>query len=285
MTVKNKTIKPDQALLTQADVETYAADGAVCLRGVYDPHVILQLLKAWDRVSVDPIESGLTLPSAEHREIGDRTNIISRPSYAVDAFRDFIRASPVPALLGELLCTREVGFYWDTIFEKLSGSTFPTTWHTDAGATAVRGNTLVNVWTPLTPMNRESSLEILAGSHTNEVLYWPRSPNGAKLMRPPDRMWCPDYETARDDPTHRFISWDMEPGDILVLHLKTAHYSRGNPTPHRRVAYATWWYGDDVVWDPRPECEEGHPEAPFALMPRGERPNHPLFPVQWRADD
>lgn len=247
----NNTIPTVQATLTKADVETYAADGAVCLRGVYDPQVVAQLLRAWDRVSADPLASGLIPPGAEHREIGDRANIISRPSYAVGAFRDFIRASPAPALLGALLSAREIGFYWDTIFEKRPGSTFETSWHTDAGATAVLGNTMVNVWTPLTPVSRESSLEILAGSHTNDVLYWPRSPNGVNLERPPDRMWCPDYETARDDPTNRFISWDMEPGDILLLHLKTAHYSRGNPTPHRRVAYATWWYGDDVVWDPR----------------------------------
>jgi len=272
------------ALLTKTDFETYAADGAVCLRGVYDPGAVAELLKAWDRVSADPVASGLVPPGAEHREIGDRANIISRPSYAVDAFRDFIQSSPAPALLGTLLNAREIGFYWDTIFEKHPGSTWPTTWHTDAGATAILGNSLVNVWTPLTPVTRESSLEILAGSHKNDILYWPRSPNGARLERPPDRPWCPDYETARDDPANRFISWEMEPGDIVVMHLKTAHFSQGNPTPHRRVAYATWWYGDDVVWDPRPECEEGHPEAPFAAMPRGGRPNHPLFPILWRSD-
>lgn len=269
--------------LTDTDRETYMQDGAVCLRGLYDPAAVADLLSAWDRVSADPVASGLVPPGAEHREIGDRANIISRPSYAVQAFRDFIQASPAPALLGALLNAREIGFYWDTIFEKQSGSTWPTTWHTDAGATAVLGNTLVNVWTPLTPVTRESSLEILAGTHHNDVLYWPRSPNGARLEKPAERPWCPDFEPLRDDPSQRFISWDMEPGDVVVMHPKTAHYNRGNPTGQRRVAYATWWYGDDVVWDPRPECEEGHPEAPFAEMPRGERPNHPLFPILWRA--
>lgn len=273
---------PDD-LLTDTDRDTYRQDGAVCLRGVYDPKAIAALLKAWDRVSSDPVASGLVPPGAEHREVGDRTNIISRPSYAVDAFRDFILNSPAPSLLGALLDAQEVGFYWDTIFEKKAGSTWPTTWHTDAGATAILGDTLVNVWTPLTPVTKQSSLEIFAGTHHTDILYWPRSPNGARLEKPADRPWCPDFEEVRGQPECRFISWDMEPGDVVVMHPKTAHYSRGNPTGQRRVAYATWWYGDDVVWDPRPECEEGHSEAPFASMPRGERPNHPLFPILWRA--
>jgi hypothetical protein len=270
-------------LLTDSARATYAEDGAVCLRGLYDPKAVAEVLHAWDRVSADPVASGLVPPGAEHREVGDRANIISRPSYAVDAFRAFIRSSPVPALLGALLDAREIGFYWDTIFEKHPGSTWPTTWHTDAGATPIRGNSMVNVWTPLTAVTQASSLEILAGSHKNDTLYWPRSPNGARLQRPADRPWCPNYEEVRDDPDHRFVSWDMEPGDVVVMNLKTAHYSQGNPTGQRRVAYATWWYGDDVVWDPRPECEEGHPEAPFAAMPRGERPDHPLFPILWRT--
>jgi hypothetical protein len=271
--------------LTTADRDIFESDGAVCLRGVYAPEVMADLLETWDVVAADPRGSGLVPPGEEHREVGDRANIISRPSHSVAAFRDFIRTSAVPAILGDLLDAREVGFYWDTVFAKDPGSPWPTAWHTDAGATAILGNQLLNVWTPLTPVTRDNSLEILAGSHKTDVLYWPRSPNGARLNRPADRPWCPDFEAERGNPTARFISWDMEPGDVVVMHLKTAHYNRGNPTAHRRVAYATWWYGDDVVWDPRPECEEGHPEAPFAAMPRGERPNHPLFPILWRAED
>ncbi len=271
--------------ITAADRETYERDGAVCLRGIYDSTAVADLLATWDAVSADPYASGLVPPDEEHREVGDRANIISRPSHGVVAFREFIRSSPIPALLGELLDTRAIGFYWDTIFAKDPGSSWATAWHTDAGATAVLGNQLVNVWTPLTPVTQDNSLEILAGTHKEDILYWPRSPNGARLPRPADRPWCPDFESLRGSPDARFVSWDMEPGDIVVMHLKTAHYNRGNPTAQRRVAYATWWYGDDVVWDPRPECEAGHAEAPFAAMPRGEHPNHPLFPVLWRAAD
>lgn len=269
--------------ISDADRETFERDGAVCLRGVYDRSAVESLLDAWDRIVADPHASGLVPPEEEFRPVGDRATVISRPSYAVDAFRTFIHESPVPALMGELMNQREVGFYWDTIFAKDPGSTWETAWHTDAGAIAVRGNDMINVWTPLTPVTRDNSLEVVAGTHRNDVLYWPKSPNGARLERPRDRDFCPDFGAHRGEDGYRFITWDMEPGDVVFMHLKTAHYNRGNPTEHRRVALATWWYGDDIVWDPRPECETGHPEAPFADMPRGRHPDHPLFPVLWRA--
>ena len=34
---------------------------------------------------------------------------------------------------------------------------------------------------------------------------------------------CPDFEERRDDPDLTFLGWEMEPGDILVLHPFTNH--------------------------------------------------------------
>lgn len=271
--------------VTQEDRDTYAREGAVCLRGVYDRADTETVLEAWDRLVADPEAFGLRTASEERRETGAQANIVSRPSFMVPEFKSFLADSPVPALLGDLTGSSYIGFYWDAIFAKDAGSTAPTTWHNDSGASAVKGRRRPNAWTPLTPTTPENGLEVIAGSHKWEALYWPRSPNSSRLEAPPDRPMCPDFEERRDDPDLTFLGWEMEPGDILVLHPFTNHFSRGNRTDQRRVAYATWWYGDDVVWDPRPECEEGHPEAPYAQMPAGERPNHPYFPIRWRADD
>ena len=271
------------AQVTQEDRDTYARDGAVCLRRVYDRTDTTALLEAWDGVLADPGAFGLQTALQERRETGPNADIVSRPSFTVPEFKQFLGESPVPALLGALTGSRLIGFYWDTIFAKDAGSTAATSWHHDAAASATRGEHRPNAWTPLTPTTPENGVEVIAGSHKWDVLYWPRSPNGSRLEPPPGRPLCPDFEDRRDDPDLTFLGWDMEPGDILVLHPRTHHFSRGNRTDRRRVAYATWWWGDDVVWDPRPECEEGHPEAPFAQMPAGERPNHPYFPIRWRA--
>jgi ectoine hydroxylase-related dioxygenase (phytanoyl-CoA dioxygenase family) len=75
----------------------------------------------------------------------------------------------------------------------------------------------------------------------------------------------------------------MEPGDALFIHPRTLHFSTGNRTRQRRLAYATWWYGDDVVWDPRPECEDPAPGVDTSTMRRGGRPAGDAIPVVWRA--
>src|SRR6185436_17205703 len=62
-----------------------------------------------------------------------------------------------------------------------------------------------------------------------------------------------DYDQRRDDPSPTFLSWDMEPGDALVIHPWWYHYSCGNPTPNWRIAVPTRWFGDDIRWNPRPE--------------------------------
>ena len=70
------------------------------------------------------------------------------------------------------------------------------------------------------------------------------------------------------------------PATFLAPFL-TCGFSRGNQTGERRVAYATWWPGDDVVWNPRPECEVGRADAPFAAMTPGTRPDPAQFPILW----
>jgi ectoine hydroxylase-related dioxygenase (phytanoyl-CoA dioxygenase family) len=271
--------------VTQSNRDTFERDGAVCLRGVYPKEAIAGLLNAWDRVEAYPTALGLQTPGEERRRVSGGDMIISNPSDHVPDFMLFILGSPVPALLGSLAGARAFGHYWDTVFTKSPHSAGPTDWHHDAGASAVRGNMLLNAWTPLTPTTPACGLECLAESHKSDVLYWPRSPNGSRLTPPPDRPHCPNFEEQRGDPSLTFLAWDMEPGDILVLHPRTTHFSRGNQTNQRRVAYATWWYGDDVVWDPRPECEIGRAEAPFAAITPGARPDPAQLPILWTSPD
>ena len=90
----------------------------------------------------------------------------------------------------------------------------------------------------------------------------------------------PDIEAERD--RHRILSWDLEPGDCIVFHMRTLHGAP--PTTHlktRRRGFSTRWLGDDAYFTVRPwktsppfrevDLEEG------ALM------HHSSFPVVWHA--
>lgn len=269
--------------ITAEERATWERDGVVCLRGVYHRDTVAALLAAWDEAVADPDRYGLNPRGVDQPTLGSGTYAVPRASHHIPAFRRFLETSPVAALLGDLIGSKIIGHYWDTVFAKDAWHGTPTGWHHDAGASAVRGRQLPNSWTPLMAVTPENGLECLAGQHHSTTMYWPRSTAYANA-RPPERPLCPDFETRRDDPSLRFLGWEMEPGDVLIIHPYTPHFSRGNRTPQRRVALATWWYGDDIRWDPRPECETGHPEAPFQAMPAGGRPSdHPLFPLRWQA--
>jgi ectoine hydroxylase-related dioxygenase (phytanoyl-CoA dioxygenase family) len=49
------------------------------------------------------------------------------------------------------------------------------------------------------------------------------------------------------------LKWELEPGDVIVHHPLTIHFSEGNRTLGlRRRALALRYLGDDAVFDARP---------------------------------
>lgn len=272
------------SLITAEVRETYARDGVVCLRGVADADWTRSLLDLWDDVSANPARFGFDTTAKERGQFTKGAYAIKHLCRRIPDFRPYVYDSPVPALVGQLLGVRQVGFMWDQFFAKDAGTTGKTPWHCDSPGWPVQGEQLPGVWMALTPTSRENSLECIGGSHLHDMFYWPETPNGLKMTPPPDRERCPDYDLRRDDPNVRFLWWEMEPGDALVIHPRTLHYACGNRSDtQRRVAFSTWWHGDDIVWDHRPECENGPDEAPFVEMEQGTRPGGDAYPIMWSA--
>ena len=75
----------------------------------------------------------------------------------------------------------------------------------------------------------------------------------------------------------------VQPGDLLVVHPWTLHYSGGNPEDIWRIAVSVRIFGDDIRWDPRPDCVN-LAGISFDEMVAGERPMGPLCPLVWSED-
>ncbi|MCZ6774027.1 MAG: phytanoyl-CoA dioxygenase family protein [Proteobacteria bacterium] len=273
--------------ITEEEIETYARDGVVCIRGLFDRDWVESLLAAWDRVVADPSAYGL-ITAAKERGIDEQSGAVSIKHLcrAVPEFKAYMQESPAAEIVGRLMGARKVGFFYDQIFAKEPRSDTKTVWHHDAPGWPVAGNQLPSFWMPLTPISRENSLECLGGMHTIEELYWPPTRDSMRMQQPKDREVCPDFDARRDDPSLTFLWWEMEPGDALLIHSRSLHYSAGNLHPtQRRVALSTRWYGDDVFWSSRPECVPGPPGVDFREMPEGERPAPPDFPIVWSDPD
>lgn len=114
--------------------------------------------------------------------------------------------------------SKEIRFFLDEFFAKPPHSDVKTIWHTDRMGWPVTGNMVPSLWMPLTPIVKANSLEVIRGSHTQDVKYWLFSPNARKMIKPEERPPHPQVERLRNDPDVEFLSWDLDPGDLLIVH-------------------------------------------------------------------
>jgi len=252
-------------------MQTYAQDGVVCLRGMFDADWIVLLASETEAVRDGAVPR---LPG----NFGDM-----HLWHRSEAFRRYVFESPAAEIVGRTMGSKEVRFFFEKLWFKEPGSKKPTPWHTDRMSFPLDGTMVPSFWMALTPVKKANSLECVAGSHTDPTRYWNWSHNSSRMIRPADRPDFIDYERRRDDPDLRFLSWDMEPGDCLLIHPWCYHYSCGNPLEHWRIALSTRWIGDDVTWNPRPESIN-LPGISFGEMVEGEKPKGPLVPLIWSED-
>ena len=268
MGLNRKSLRP----VTDSDRATYARDGVVCLRQVCSREWIELLQPIAMRIAAAEEDFGL-LPTYPGRYMA-RT---------IPEFRKLVFESPIAQAACEVMGSSEAHFFFDEIFAKAPQSSEKTIWHVDRMGWPVSGKMVPSLWMPLTRIRKANSLECIAGSQTQDVRYWLFSPNARQMLKPPDRVVHPDCEPLRNDPRIRFMTWDMEPGDLLIVHPWTLHYSHGNPTDEWRIAVSIRVFGDDILWDPRPDCVNLAGVSFDEMIPRT-RPSGPLCPLIWSAD-
>ena len=258
--------------INDEDRETYARDGVVCLRKVFDPDWMKSMQPTALRISVDEEDIGL-IPSAPGRYM----------SRIIPEFRRFIFDSPMGQAAAEVIGSKTARFFFEEIFAKPPRSDSKTLWHCDRMGWPVSGRMVPSLWIPLNTVSPENSLEVLAGSQSQDVPYWLFSPNARKMITPDDRAPHPDEAKLRADPDAHFLNWEMDPGDMLVLHPWTLHYSSGNTSEDWRIAISARIFGDDIRWAPRPDCLN-IAGVSFDEMVEGNPPAGALFPMLWSED-
>ena len=259
--------------VTEDDIDTYKRDGVVCLRNVFDREWAEMLRPVAKEAKLNPSKFGL-LPSLNQARFMART---------IPEFRKFSFESPLGEATGKVLQSKTVRFFFDELFSKEPNSKSETIWHNDRAGWPVTGQMVPSLWVPLTRITKANSLECIAGSQRHDKLYWLFSTNAQQMVRPASRPTQPDVQRLRGEPDIQFLTWDMEPGDMLIIHPWTLHYNSGNPLDDWRFAISTRVLGEDIRWDPRPDCLN---IAGISLdeMIAGEEPDGPLFPMLWSAD-
>ena len=272
--------------VTEAEVEAFQRDGAVCLVAVFDQEWIERLRLGVDRNLARPGPYAHHYKRESERRdakgdfFGDYCNWQQTPEY-----RDFAFASPAAAVVARLMGSRKVNFFHEHVLVKEPGTVERTPWHHDQPYWCVDGRQVCSIWLPLDPVPREVCVEFVAGSHRWGRWFKPRKfVDHDDYDYPADWESVPDIDASRG--AHAILSWDLEPGDCIVFHALTLHGAPGNPSAdRRRRVVSTRWTGDDARYALRPGLlSPPFPEMGVDLEP-GDAMDCETFPVVWpRAD-
>jgi ectoine hydroxylase-related dioxygenase (phytanoyl-CoA dioxygenase family) len=261
--------------ITSQHIEDYARDGVVCLRQMFDAEWMEALREGAEQVVAHPHDWGLMGPS--HGPMTSVSYMWRRPGI----FRDFALQAPVGEVIGRVIGSETIQMFHDHLFHKPPRSPKKMQWHPDH-AWPFRGTMIPNLWTALSPVNEENGrIEFIAGYHRYCLDHGIRYGVAGAGHAFPDF----EKEIARADFPFRVITWDLEPGDAVLFHVDTPHYSKGNDSTHQaRTGLAIRVLGDDATWCPIPGLVPV-PGMDYLAMREGEHPApSELLPLLWRRD-
>jgi len=297
---------PLRALAPQ-EISDFSRDGAVLLKNIIG--------REWIDLLREGLEYANTHPDGMSAGVDAPLRIDQFPAMHCDTLQRFLETSPVAHIVGSVL-NAPVSFYMDQMFYKPAGRIAPSAWHQDTCYYNVDGDQLVRAWVCVDPAPRDTSIEVLRGSHRWNVTYRPpvgmdpaADPQGAKtseqrfeagevLIGPEAfEQWTyfdsyldaslpklPNIESNRD--SFDILGWDYEPGDVLLFHGHAVHSARGNvDLPHPRRAHASLWAGPDVHYLRRRSQAIPDPLPLYAKQPTDGQSLHDLsdvFPIAWQ---
>jgi ectoine hydroxylase-related dioxygenase (phytanoyl-CoA dioxygenase family) len=268
--------KRAKSRLSQADIDAYRRDGAICVRGLLSPDEV-ELCRqgiAENMANPSPRASVASRPDDPGYFIEDFCNWQDIPAY-----RDFIFNSAAGAVAGLLMGAETVRLYHDHLLVKEPNTRAKTPWHQDQPYYNIDGLQNCSMWAPMDPVSRAATLEFVAGTHKGPWLM-PRSfmSSEAKWFPEGTLSDLPDIEADRS--AFNILGWELEPGDVVFFHMLTLHAAAGVGSGRRRVL-SVRFLGDDITHAPRKwRTSPPFPGLDDELKP-GAPMDHPLFPVLW----
>ena len=244
--------------VTPAMRETFARDGAFKAEGLLSATELDACRRCFDFNLANPGPTALEVyqgTSDEHyNDLGTAKSLeVYRPMLEELGFADF---------LAELWGSEHVWYFGEEIFVKNGAGVGRTLWHQDTPYFPAEGAHLANIWLSFEPLPARNALEVVRGSHIGPMY------DGAAFMDPADPtrpLWgtgdlprLPDIEAERAADPHAWdvLSWDLAPGDAVVLHSGSLHggapVDAGCPTRHTLVLR---FFGDDLRYRPFPDAK------------------------------
>ena len=242
----------------QAAAADLQRDGVVMLKGALGPDAFAKVEAA--------VEWSLAHPSP--------TAVRFYPGEPATFFEDrgrnhagLVREVGLDTMMGALWGVDRMWYLGEQLFLKEGGSARRTPWHQDTSYLRMLGSQLVACWISLDPLPKEHCLEFVRGSHQGVMFNgsaFAAHDDTAPLYKKSKLPRLPDIQAERDG--FDILSWDVDPGDVIVFHLGTLHGGAGTAPGLRRRTVSLRFLGPDVVFDGRPRDEVGAQEGNDAAM-------------------
>ncbi len=192
--------------------------------------------------------------------------------------RDVAFDSALPEVIASLLDSQTLNFWEDTTFVKAPHTRQKTAFHQDYAYFQITGDQCVIAWIPLDSATPDSGVvRYIRGSHKWGKTYAPNMFITQTIMPGCEDEKLPDIEAHEND--YDIISFDVEPGDVVIHHVMTIHGANGNLTNNTRGAMSFRYCGDNVRYYDRP----GALVQPFIQnkLHTGDRLRSADYPLVW----
>lgn len=258
-------------MLDTTAISTFAENGVICVPNVLEKKW-LTLLR--DGIEKNNLDRGPW--SCEYTQTGQSGNFWD--DYCnwqrFSEYQKVLFESPLAKLAQQVMETSEVRLFHEHVLVKEAETNEETPWHHDQPYYCVDGNQLVSTWVPLDPIELKAAPRFIAGSH-HGPMYAPR--NFVDHEHYEYEGYDPIPEIDEKIFSEKIISWEMQPGDVLIFHMRTLHAAGGSSATRR--AFAARWLGDDARYAKRPgPTSPPFPELEGVLQP-GDPMVHKLFPI------
>ena len=175
-----------------------------------------------------------------------------------EAIKRLALDSDLPALAAGLMDASAVAYYDDQMFVKQPGTRQRTAFHQDYPFFNLEGWMGCVFWMPVDRVDQANgALSYVRGSHRWDRRFASSMFVSHTPMPGSEGERVPDIEADPD--AYDLVSFDTEPGDVIVHHFRTLHGAGGNRTADRpRRVMSMRYVGDDMRYKWRP----GAPRPP-----------------------
>jgi len=266
------------SLITPEVIDAYRRDGVVYLPQAIRPEWLMLIELGINRI----LNSGSPMIQTFFKGLPGEFKDMVRHFDVTPEFQRLLYYSPIADMISKLIGSENVWLLFDHVFVKEGGPCRRTPWHQDLPYWPVAGEQIASMWITLDPIPKEECLEFIPGSH-RRTMYDGFSPADAaedptKGFYGKELPRLPDIEAEREK--WNIVSFDITPGDVVLLHPGVLHGGGHTTEGHRRRTLSARLYGDDIVYATRPDSRPTVPLTPdlHASLKPDEPLRSPCYP-------